>query len=207
MFNMSAFLSYIFVVTFTPGPNNILAMANAGKYGLKKSLKFNIGVFAGFIVIMVLSSYFNLLFFNLIPKIKTFMQLLGAGFMLYLAFNIVHTKEESAEKNNEIPTEDNNKKINLFFTGFTLQFINVKVIIYALTVVSNFIIPYYKSNIALFLFALLLSFVSLLSTTSWALFGSLFNKFLSKYHKQFNIVLALLLVYSAISISGIMQLF
>lgn len=205
---MGAFLSYVFVVTFTPGPNNIMAMANAGKYGFKKSLKFNIGVFLGFVAIMLLSSYFNLLFFNLLPKIKIFMQVLGSGFMLYLAYNIMHTKEGKAlEKNNEIPAEGKNEKINLFFTGFTLQFINPKVIIYAITVTSNFIIPYYKLNIELFLFALFLSFISLLSTTSWALFGSLFNRFLSEYEKQFNILMGLLLVYSAISISGILELF
>lgn len=216
MFNMSAFLSYVFVVTFTPGPNNIMAMANAGKFGLRKSFKFNLGVFAGFFIIMTLSAYFNLLLFNFIPKIKPFMQILGAGFMLYLAYKIVHTKAEptTEEENNTTHKESNasadtslDKKWGLFFTGITLQFINPKAIIYAITVVSNFIIPYYKSNLAFILFALLLSSISLMSTTSWALFGSLFNRFLSKYQKQFDLIMGLLLVYSAFSISGIMDLF
>ncbi|MGB8272845.1 MAG: lysine transporter LysE, partial [Priestia megaterium] len=34
----------------------------------------------------------------------------------------------------------------------------------------------------------------------WSLFGSVFQKFLSKYKSQFNIVMALLLMYSAVSI-------
>jgi len=214
MFNMSAFLFCIFVVSFTPGPNNIIAMANASKYGFKRSLEFSAGVFTGFFVIMILSSYFNLLFFNLIPKIKIFMQILGAGFMLYLAYKIMLTKEDKGtdgnkviNKNNETPTKIENKRWSLFFAGISLQFINPKAILYAVTVVSNFIIPYYKSNVALILFSLLLSFISILSTGSWALFGSLFNKFLSKYQKQFNIVMGLLLAYSAISTSGIMKLF
>ncbi len=211
MINISAFLLYIFVVSFTPGPNNIISMVNASKYGFKKSLEFSAGVFAGFFVIMILSSYFNLLFFNLIPKIAIFMQIFGSLFMLYLAYKIMHsTKKEDQNqatfKNNETIVETETKEINLFVTGVTLQFVNPKAILYAVTVVSNFIIPYYKSNIALILFSLFLSFVCILSTGSWALFGSLFNKFLSNYEKQFNIVMGLLLVYTAISTSGILQL-
>lgn len=207
MFSIGAFLSYVLVVSFTPGPNTIMAMANAGKYGFRKALKFNAGVFAGFFIIMLLSSYFNLLFFDLIPRIEFFMQLLGAGFMLYLAFKIMTSREENLDEKDSEKNDINEKiPVNLFFTGFSLQFINPKVIIYSLTVISNFVIPYYKSNIALFLFALLLSLISLLATISWALFGSLFNEFLSKYQRQFNIVMGLLLIYSAISISGLMEL-
>lgn len=33
MFNLGAFLSYAFVVSFTPGPNNILSMLNGSKHG------------------------------------------------------------------------------------------------------------------------------------------------------------------------------
>ena len=94
MFNLGAFLSYVFVVTFTPGPNNIMAMANAGKYGFRRTLKFNLGVFTGFLVLLLSSSYFNLFLFNVIPKIRTFMGILGAGYMVYLAFKIMNGKEK-----------------------------------------------------------------------------------------------------------------
>ncbi|WP_312815044.1 hypothetical protein [Sedimentibacter sp.] len=39
--NLSAFISYAFITSFTPGPNNIMSMTNATKYGFKKSLPFN----------------------------------------------------------------------------------------------------------------------------------------------------------------------
>lgn len=200
MFNVGAFLSYVFVVTFTPGPNNIMAMANAGKYGFKETIKFNWGVFTGFLILLLSSSYFNLFLFNVIPKIKTFMGILGAGYMLYLAFKIMSSKDEEKD---EKETIKDNKKLNLYLSGLALQLINPKVILYSITVISNFIIPYYKSNMALILFSLLLSIIGFASITSWALFGSIFNKFLSKYKKQFNIVMGILLIYSAISVSGL----
>jgi hypothetical protein len=36
--NFAAFLSYVLVTTFTPGPNNIMSMSNASRYGFKKSI-------------------------------------------------------------------------------------------------------------------------------------------------------------------------
>lgn len=201
LLNIGAFLSYVFVVTFTPGPNNIMAMANAGKYGFKKTLKFNAGVFTGFLVLLLSSSYFNLFLFNIMPRVKVIMGIIGAAYMLYLAFKIMNSKESNEENDPSDDSED--KKLNLYFTGLALQIVNPKVILYSITVISNFIIPYYKSNIALILFSILLALIGFISITSWALFGSLFNKFLYKYKKQFNIVMGILLIYSAISISGI----
>lgn len=215
MFNLGAFLSYVFVVSFTPGPNNIMSMANASKFGYKKTLEFISGVCTGFFVIMILCSYFNLLLFNLMPKVKIFMGILGAVYMIYLAVKIMKSKEEVDDKDDkDIPDENKFQKsnkdknnISSFFTGIAMQFVNPKAILYGITVISNFIIPHYKSNIALIMFSIFLALIGFMSTSFWALFGSLFNKFLSKYRKQFNIAMGLLLIYSAISISGITHLF
>lgn len=204
MFDWSTFLVYITVMTFTPGPNNIMAMATAGKYGFKKALEYSAGVFTGFFVIMLLSSYFNLLFFHLIPMIQPMMQLIGAGFMIYLAVKLMLPKAQpidDLDKNDEQLLID--KAPSLYLTAVGIQFINPKGILYAIMVVSNFIIPYYQSHLAFFLFAFLLSCISILSTTSWATFGSLFNKFLVRYQKPFNILMGTLLIYSALSILNI----
>lgn len=215
MLNLSAFLSYVFVVTFTPGPNNIMSMANASKYGYKKTLNFILGISTGFLVIMILCSYFNLILFNLIPKIKMFMGILGAGYMIYLAIKIMKSnkkinkhndREEMSDEGKNQTSIKNRNELNSFSTGIAMQFVNPKVIIYGITVISNFIIPYYKSNISLVLFSSFLALVGFTATSCWALFGSLFNKFLSKYEAQLNIVMGLLLIYSALSISGITHL-
>lgn len=192
MINLAAFLSYVFVTTFTPGPNNIMSMTNANRDGFKKTVKFNLGVFAGFMIIMLACSYFNLLLFNLIPRIKVFMGIIGSAYMIYLAYKIFTS--------NHAEGESDNNHINTFFNGLILQFINVKVILYGITAVSSFIIPYYSSHAALVLFSLFLSFIGFVSTTCWALFGALFQKVLSKYRRTFNVVMSLLLLYSAIAI-------
>ena len=187
-----SFLLYVFVTSFTPGPNNIMAMLFANKYGFKKTLRFCFGVGAGFFVIMLLASYFNLLLHNFIPKIELPMMILGAGYMLYLAVKIV------TSKNSE--NDDETGKYNSFLAGMLLQFVNPKGVLYGITVMGTFILPYHTSNVSLLFFSLFLAVVGFMSTSSWSLFGSIFQTFLSKYRNQFNIVMALLLVYSAVSI-------
>ncbi|SFH39512.1 Threonine/homoserine/homoserine lactone efflux protein [Priestia megaterium] len=187
-----SFLLYIFVTSFTPGPNNIMAMLFANKYGLKKTMKFCLGVGAGFLIVMLLCSYFNLLLKNFIPKIEFYMRILGAIYMMYLAIKIISSKNN--DKNND---KDKNSS---FFMGMLLQFINPKGILYGITAIATFILPYHDSNFSLIMYSLFLAFVGFVSTFCWSLFGSVFQKFLSKYRSQFNVIMALLLVYSAVSI-------
>ncbi|PSM52080.1 transporter, LysE family [Campylobacter blaseri] len=200
MLNISAFIFYIFVMSFAPGPNAVMAMANANKYGFKKSLEFILGVFTGVLLIMLLSSYFNFFFFKFIPKIQIFMQIFGAIFMIYLAYSIIKPKDD---KNDETTTEFEKPNSKLYFIGLILQFINPQTILFGITVFSNFITPYYKTNLALITFSFSISLISSLAISSWALFGTVFNRFLSKYQKPFNAVMSLLLVYCAIMVLNV----
>lgn len=195
MLKLIPFLSYVIVTSFTPGPNNILSMVNAKRYGFKNSFPFNLGVLTGFIILMIACSYFNLFLFNLMPKIEHYVGIFGAVYMLYLAYKVAF--------GTKIGTDLASKKTNTYLAGVTMQFFNPKVILYGITVIATFIIPYYKSGITLILFSLFLAFVGFISTLCWALFGALFQNFLTKYNRQFNLVMGLLLVYCAISISGL----
>jgi cysteine/O-acetylserine efflux protein len=186
-----SFMVYVFVTSFTPGPNNIMAMGLAHQSGIKKTIKFCLGVGIGFFAIMELCSYFNLLLKDLIPKVELGMTFLGAIYMLYLAYKML--KSKSKEK------EDTDFKNN-FLAGMLLQFVNPKAILYGITVLSTFILPNYHSNLSLLFFSLFLAFIGFTSTLLWSVFGSIFQKFLTNYRSQFNIIMALLLVYSAISI-------
>ena len=193
MFNLFAFVSYVLVVTFTPGPNNIMAMANASQYGFKRTLRYMTGAATGVLIIITASCYFNLLLFNIIPKIKAAMGIIGAVYMVYLAIKIMKSKPVDNDMTGD-PIR--------FHTGIMLQFVNPKFLLYAVTVSSNFIVPYFESPYY-FLFSLLIAVICFLSVVVWALFGTFFKRFLGLYHKPFNIAMGLLLIYSAVSISGL----
>ena len=129
------------------------------------------------------------------PKIEHFIGIFGAVYMIYLAYKVTF--------DTKIGTDSTKKATNTYLAGLTMQFFNPKVILYGITVIATFITPYYKSNFALIFFSLFLAFIGFVATLCWALFGALFQNFLTKYNKQFNIVMGLLLIYCAISISGL----
>ncbi|MGF2716666.1 amino acid transporter LysE [Bacillus mycoides] len=187
-----SFLLFVFVSSFTPGPNNFLAMTYAKQYGLKRSITFCLGVAFGFFIITSLCSFFNIVLINIMPLIEFPLKILGVAYMLYLAFKIL------TSKGNTDTNEKSNK--NLFLVGIMLQFVNPKGILFGLTVVSTFILPYYHSYSSYLFFSLFLGIVGLMSTFSWCLFGSMFQKLLLKHNRIFNIIMAVLLVFSAISI-------
>ncbi|MEX0137405.1 LysE family translocator [Bacillus nitratireducens] len=187
-----SFLLFVFVSSFTPGPNNFLAMTYANQYGLKRSITFCLGVAFGFFIITSLCSFFNIVLINILPLIEFPLKILGVVYMLYLAFKIL-TSKGTTDTN-----EQSNK--NLFLVGIMLQFVNPKGILFGLTVVSTFILPYYHSYSSYLFFSMFLGIVGLMSTFSWCLFGSMFQKLLLKHNRIFNIIMAVLLVFSAISI-------
>ncbi|GFP76499.1 LysE family transporter [Clostridium fungisolvens] len=190
--NLAAFLSFTLLTAFTPGPNNILAMSNTSKHGLKKSIGLIKGIFTGFLSVMVLCSIFSLILINIIPRIKPVMTYIGVAYILWLAWHVVKSKSQSQEESTE--------KADSFITGFILQFVNVKIILYGITAISTFILPFYSSFFSIGAFTLLITVFGCSGVLSWAIFGAVFQRFFEKYSVAVNIIMALLLVYSAITL-------
>jgi len=193
MFPWLSFLSYVVIVTFTPGPNNIMAMNCAKNEGFRKGLKFVFGVFTGAFVLIFLCMLFSAFLFNFTPKIQLPMKILGAAYMTYLMIKTVVPKK----KNDASENKNNNVG---FFIGIVLQFINPKLIMFAITVASTYILPYYNQIPVLLLFTLLLTSVGSTAVLCWTLFGSLFSVLFSKHGTIVNIIMALLLLYCIVSL-------
>ena len=81
-----------------------------------------------------------------------------------------------------------------------MQFINPKVIIFSLTMISTFITPYYSEPLVLAGFVILQATMGFVATCSWGLFGSLFNQLFVRHARLMNTVLAVLLAGSALSL-------
>jgi threonine/homoserine/homoserine lactone efflux protein len=191
--NLPAFFIYVITTTFTPGPNNLMAMSNGLHTGFKRTVRFLGGVFAGFILIMLICGLVNFALMTMLPSVQFWLNLIGAGYMLYLAIHVMASKPHMDEFNRGLDT---------FKAGLSMQFINPKVILYGITVFSNFIIPYYQSPVLIMAFSLFLATVGLISTSSWAAFGVIFRTFFAKYARIINMVMGLLLIYSAIASLG-----
>ena len=193
--NVRAFLSYIVAMTITPGPYSMMWLVNGSRFGFRKTLQFIAGLFAGVIVVMTACSYFNLSLSRLIPSFRPFAEALGGLYMLYLAVRVLRTDVNTATANARSAT---------FATGMGMQFVNAKMLLYGLTVTANFITPYYQSPAILLLFSVFLACCSALAASCWALFGTTIQRLFGQYRRPLNIGLTLLLLYAALSISGIL---
>lgn len=191
MFSWINFLSYAIITAVTPGPNNIMSMTTAGQKGFKRSLPFTFGIWVGFSIVMILCTLFCSLFSTLIPKVKLPMMVIGAIYMLYLAWKTFNSSGNIEERSSR----------GSFLSGLGLQFVNPKIIIYGIVSMEVYILPYYSGHTAILIgFALLLALIGFVFTLSWAGFGSVFKLLFSKYARITNTIMAVLLLYCAISL-------
>ena len=191
MFSWFSFLTYAVVTAITPGPNNIMSMSNGSRKGFKGALPFNFGIGVGFSIVMLLCTAFCSMLSALIPKIKMPMLIIGAAYMLYLAWETFRSSDSIEE----------NHSRDGFLSGLLLQFINPKIYIYCIMSMEAYILPYYHGQLLpLIGFALLLAFFGFAFTLCWSAFGSVFQWLFSKHAKIVNTIMALLLVYCAVSL-------
>ena len=120
--NWFSFFSYVLVSTFTPGPNNISSMSNASRYGFGASLRYRLGIFCGFFAVQLLAALFSATLLDYIPAAQPYMLALGAAYILWMAW-----KTLTSRSGGERPSAAD----NAFLSGVLLQFVNVKVIIFA----------------------------------------------------------------------------
>ncbi|XRG80118.1 LysE family transporter [Rossellomorea sp. GAMAL-10_SWC] len=191
--NFTSFVLYCFIVTFTPGPTNIVILSTVHNNGTKKALEYSYGATLAFGILLLISAMLNTLLIGIIPKILHLMQVIGSVYMIYLAVQIY--KMDSSNSSNS-----SKKQTGTFKSGFLMQFLNPKVVLFTMTVIPSYILPYYVAMPAVTISVMVITIIGFLAFITWVLFGSIFKVFLQKHKKTVNIVLALFLVYAAVMI-------
>ena len=195
--NLFPVLSFVLITTFTPGPNNISSASMGVLYGYKNTLHYLVGITVGFFFMMLLSASISTSLLNLVPAFEPVLRLVGAGYILYLAFATLKASYSFRE---------GNLKPMGFVKGLMLQLLNPKVIVYGLTLFSAFLVSITNNVVMLVLAAVLLAAVAFCATSTWALFGTAIKTYL--HHPRVKIavnsVLSLLLIYTALELAGIL---
>lgn len=188
--DLTSFLIYCTIATFTPGPTNIVILSTVNNYGPKKALKYSYGATIGFGILLVLSATLNTMLITIIPKILIVMQIIGSAYMLYLAYQISKTDTSN-------PTV---KQSATFKSGLLMQFLNPKVVLFTMTVIPTFIIPQYSAAFAVTISIFIITLIGFLAFITWVLFGTIFKAFIQKHNKMVNGMMALFLIYASIMI-------
>jgi cysteine/O-acetylserine efflux protein len=191
--NLFSIISYVLVSSFTPGPSNISTASMAILHGYKATLKYQFGLALGVFLLMSLSGLFSAALLRIFPALEPILRYLGAAYILYLAFGILMASYTFAEKETK-PLGVGN--------GFVLQILNPKLVVYAFSLFGTFLASATGNFVWINLLALALAAVSFCATSTWALFGSSIKSQLhnQRWRMTVNIVLSLLLVYSAASL-------
>jgi hypothetical protein len=150
-------------------------MSNAGRYGFKKSSGFNLGRPCRMQIVVSLLRGFFLSALPLHSLDKAVYA--GPQARIYPAASLVGGRDKPHGNGGSLT------RTNSVFTEWILQFINIKGILYGVTAMSSFILPYYKS----------FSPVSELSLCCWLRWVSrdlllvavraAFERFFNKYRK------------------------
>ena len=183
------------LTVWSPGPNNILMLSTASKYGVKKNLKLMLGIWTGSLTLMCLCGLFCSTLGKIVPGIQPVMKYVGAAYILYLAWT---TWKRKPPKDNETDKEPS------YVMGILLQFLNVKIMVYGLTMFSSFILPYENRILVLFFFAVYLMILGGIGNLIWAFAGNVLRRFYEKHYKLMNAVMALLLVWCALRVIGVL---
>ena len=199
MMPWKAAILFILTATYTPGPNNLMAMDGARRFGLRRCLPFFAGMSSGLALVLALSGLFNLFLKEHLPRFQPILGGLGALYLLYLAlkpFLPSHAAGGGRKARAYTPLE-----------GLLLQLVNPKVLFYGLTLMSSFVVPWSDAPSLLLVVSALAGILAFSSQFLWGLFGSLFQRYFSRYETQVNILMALLSIYCAWTISGLSLLF
>ena len=192
MFDWFTFLTYAVLTTITPGPNTIMSMSNGSRRGFFRGIPLNLGMWCGFTIVMVGCAALTSVLAAWVPKIKPVMLFVGAAYLLWLAWKTLRRSSEIQEK------EAGDR---LFLTGFAMQFVNPKIMLYGVMSYEAYILLAFEGRYLILLgFAVVLSSVGFVNGLLWSACGDVFRVLFSKHAKIINTVMAALLAWCAVKL-------
>lgn len=187
---LPSLLFAIIVVGYSPGPANLYSLACCLKYGRRKALKMWRGLLTGFSMaacIMVLLTHF---LGELMGDYVCYLKYLGALYILWLAWKMWRDSGQT----------DTEAKDCSFSSGLIVQLTNAKMLLFELTAFSVYVLPYSNRLIDLFIVAILLLIAGPGANLAWLYAGAYLRRFFSRYRKQVDIVMAMLLALCSVYI-------
>lgn len=168
-----------------------MAMANSAQYGIAKTFRFTIGVACANVFFLILGCLLQHFLQRIIPGLAPWMNWAIALYMVYLAWKTLGVQFEKEGTRGEA-------RLNSIKVGFFLQFLNPKLMMFCVAVSGGFLLPLFGDRLLLLVGAIGCLFLSaLIANNMWALFGEAINRWLTRWQKVVNWVMALLLLWCA----------
>lgn len=125
-------------MVLTPGPNMIYLVSRSLSQGWRSGLLSLTGTLAGFLVYMTLANIGLAAVFVLVPALYVGLKVLGALYLLYLAWQTLKPAGRSFLETAELPHDS---RLKLFRMGLFTNLLNPKAAIMYLALIPQFIDP------------------------------------------------------------------
>ena len=184
-----SYITYLLVTAFTPGPNNIMSLYAVSTEGWKKGREVIAGILTGLLTLIIFVIIFCHELSKYIPELVKYLKYIGAAYIVWLAVHIAKST----------PSESQGHSIT-FKSGFFLSISNIKVILYLITLYTAYILPSGAGLFEMFAHGVIIVALSAVSWFTWGTTGAILQKFLKEHYRPFNIVMAIILLWCAVSI-------
>lgn len=187
---------FVFVGSFTPGPNNTMLLASGVNYGFSRTLPHILGVVIGYAIMFAALVLGLGGLFAANPKLFEALRIASAIYLVWLAWKIATAGRQHHAGEAEDAVAGSAQPLT-FFQAALFQWINPKGVGLGLAASANFIRPERIATELPVMLALIL-FMSFTSASAWALFGQSVREILQDETRRiwFNRVMAVALLAS-----------
>jgi threonine/homoserine/homoserine lactone efflux protein len=185
--------TYAFVMSITPGPNNVMLTAAGANFGLRRTLPHILGIVCGFgTQVAAVCGGLGVLFIRW-PQLHTTLKWVGAGYLLYLGWQLLRARGRASGAAGKPVT---------FTEAAAFQYLNPKAWVMSLTAATLFLPPQLGQVLASSYVTAILVLVNLPCALAWALFGSSLALVLTRpaARRIFNGLMAV-----ALAVTGVMM--
>jgi threonine/homoserine/homoserine lactone efflux protein len=164
---LTALMTFAFVSSVTPGPNNLMLMASGANFGIWRTLPHFLGVVFGFVLMLILVGTGLVQVFTLYPVSYEILRWFSIAYLSYLAWKIATSSSAS--------TQNRNKPLTSLQAAL-FQWVNPKAWAMALTAVTVYAPS--QSLAAVALIALICGLINMPSIFVWVLLGERMQHYL-----------------------------
>ncbi len=178
--------------SFTPGPNTTLSTALAANRGMRSALKFVLAVPIGWglLLSLCMAGMGNLVL--ALPALRWVIMVSGTLYLLWMAYRLWGTREMATASTD---------RLNISFVqGVSLQFLNIKAWMLALSLVAGWVAGKEDAMARSMLLLPIMMAFGLISNLTYAAVGSLLRQWLSEGIRLlvFNRCMATALLFTAV---------
>ena len=183
------FAVFFFVMTVTPGPNNVMLLASGLNFGLRRTFPHMVGIVIGLMTLIVAVGLGLGQVFRQFPAVQIVLQIVGTAYLVWLAWRIANAAAPEAG-------QDASRPMTLIEAAL-YQWLNPKAWLMAISAIANYVEPG-TLQATLVAMSVIIAVVCPPGMVPWVVGGVLLRSALqdSRTRRVFNWVMALLLLAS-----------